>query len=200
MRSALLYSTTPPPSGVHGWVRGKLDLGVNSAKTKIERVSVGVWFKVKPCVKQQQRGERSGSGEREKRKEFIRQGRVPIVGVDLVLDPPARPRHPAASSPPAFTKPSGAKPATNPPLELLTSRLGAFHHRLVGPLKAFKSKSSKHQHHEGHGNHSSHCLASDFERSMALRSILIRKCCCSAKPTHYQLTLIGSHPRNSRPN
>ena len=31
-------STTPPPSGMHGWVRGKLDLGVNSAKTKIERV------------------------------------------------------------------------------------------------------------------------------------------------------------------
>ena len=52
VRSALLYSTTPPPSGVHGWVRGKLDLGVNSAKTKIGRVLVGVWFKVKPFVKQ----------------------------------------------------------------------------------------------------------------------------------------------------
>ena len=59
MRSALLYSTTPPPSGVHGWVRGKPDLGVNSAKTKIGRVLVlvGVWFKVKPFVKQHQRGE-----------------------------------------------------------------------------------------------------------------------------------------------
>ena len=70
MRSALLYSTTPPPSGVHGWVRGKLDLGVNSAKTKIERVSVGVWFKVKPCVKQQQRGEERQRRERKEKRVY----------------------------------------------------------------------------------------------------------------------------------